>query len=163
MPPLEPAHRHNATSRNLLIAKQPTTLAVLASKQPTKLSHSLQTGDLNLVAMKTSEVAFQIYGCSQALDTPVMHWKHLIEVRCRELILRLADFPTSLLQFCHTQKSVCFGGVEPHVRVMPVQTFFDYTEREKFLRDNTELQTYLAELAVVPELLDRACRSLQAS
>jgi len=157
MPPLEPAHRHNATSQNLLIAKQPTTLAVLASKQPTNLSHSLQTGDLNLVAMKTSEVAFQIYGCGQALDTPVMHWKHLIEVRCRELILRLADFPTSLLQFCHTQKSVCFGGVEPHVRVMPVQTFFDYTEREKFLRDNTELQTYLAELAVVPELLDRAC------
>jgi len=106
--------------------------------------------------MKTSEVAFQIYGCGHALETPVMHWKHLIEVRCRDLILRLADFPTSLLQFCHTQKSVCFGGVEPHVRVMPVQTFFDYTEREKFLRDDTELQAYLAKLAV-PELLDRAC------
>ena len=86
-----------------------------------------------------------------------MHWKHLIEVRCHDLILRLADFPTSLLQFCHTQKSVCFGGVEPHVCVMPVQTFFDYTEREKFLRDDTEMQAYLAELTVVLELLDRAC------
>jgi len=42
------------------------------------------------------------------------------------------------------------------VRVMPVQTFFDYTKREKFLRDDTELQAYLAKLAV-PELLDRAC------
>jgi len=107
--------------------------------------------------MKTSEVAFQICSCGHALETPVMHWKHLIEVRCRDLILRLADFPTSLSQFFHTQKSVCFGGVEPHVRVVPVQTFFDYTEREKFLRDDTELKAYLAELAVVPELLDRAC------
>ena len=67
--------------------------------------------------MKTSEVAFQIYGCGHALETPY-----------RGLISRLADFSTSLLQFCHTQKSVCFGGVEPHVRVMPVQTFFDYTD-----------------------------------
>ena len=107
--------------------------------------------------MRTSEVALQIYGCGHALETPVMYWKLLIEVRCRDIILRLADFPTSVLQFCHTQKTVCFGGVEPHVRVMPVQTFFDYTEREKFLRDDTELQAYLAELAVVPELLDRAC------
>jgi len=40
---------------------------------------------------------------------------------------------------------------------MPMQTFFDYTVREKFLRDDTELQAYLAELAVVPELLDCAC------
>jgi len=105
--------------------------------------------------MRTSEVAFQIYGCGHALETPVMYCKLLIEVRCRDLILRLADFPTSLLQFCHTQKTVCFGGVEPHVRVMPVQTFFDYTEREKFLHDETELQAYLAELTVL-ELLDRA-------
>jgi len=107
--------------------------------------------------MKTSEDALQIYGYGHALETPVMHWKHLIEVRCRDLILRLADFPTSLSQFFHTQKSVCFEGVEPHGRVVPVQTFFDYTEREKFLRDDTELQEYLAELAMVPELLDRAC------
>ena len=106
--------------------------------------------------MRTGEVALQIYGCGHALETPVMYWKLLIEVRCRDIILRLAD-STSLLQFCHTQKTVCFGGVEPHVRVVPVQTFFDYTEREKFLRDNTELQAYHAELAVVPELLDRAC------
>jgi len=34
MPPLEPAHRHNATSQNLLISKQPTTIAVLASRLP---------------------------------------------------------------------------------------------------------------------------------
>jgi len=107
--------------------------------------------------MKTSEVAFQIYGCGHALEKPAMHWKRLIEVGCRDLILRLVDFPTSLSQFFHTQKSVCFGGVEPHVRMVPVQTFFDYTEREKLLRDDTELQAYLAELAVVPELLDRAC------
>jgi len=97
-----------------------------------------------------------MYGCGHALETPVMYWKLLIEVRCCDIILRLADFPTSLLQFCHTQKTVHFGGVEPHVRVMPVQTFFDYTEREKFLRDDTELQANLAKLAV-PELLDRAC------
>jgi len=44
--------------------------------------------------MRTSEVAFQIYGCSHALETPVMYWKLLIEVRCRDLILHLADFPT---------------------------------------------------------------------
>jgi len=42
------------------------------------------------------------------------------------------------------------------VRVVPVQTFHDYTEREKFLSDNTELQAYLTELAEVNELLDRA-------
>ena len=107
--------------------------------------------------MRTSEVALQIYGCGHALETPIMYWKLLIEVRCRDIILRLADFPSSLLQFCHTQKTVCFGGVEPHVRVMrPVQIFFDCTEREKFLRDDTELQAHLAELAI-PELLDRAC------
>ena len=120
------------------------------------MAHSLQTGDSNLVAMRTSEVALQIYGCGHALETPIMYWKLLIEMRCRDIILCLADVPSLLLQFCHTQKTVCFGGVEPHVRVMPVQTFFDCTEREKFLRDNTELQAYLAELAV-PELLDRAC------
>ena len=34
--------------------------------------------------------------------------KHLIKVRCCYLILRLTDFPTSLSQFFHTQKSVCF-------------------------------------------------------
>ena len=105
--------------------------------------------------MRTSEVALQIYGCGHALETPIMYWKLLIEVRCRDIILCLGDFPSSLLQLCHTQKTVCFGGVEPHVRVMPVQTFFDCTEREKFLRDDTELQAYLAELAV-PELLDRS-------
>jgi len=88
---------------------------------------------------------------------PVVHWKHLVLVRCRDLILRLADFPVSLSLFQHTQKSVCFGGVEPHVRVVPVQTFFDYAEREKFLRDDPELQAFLAGLAVRPALLDRAC------
>jgi len=65
----------------------------------------------------------------------------------------------SLLLTTNTRVFRCgegFGGVEPHVRVVPVQTFFDYTEREKFLRDNKELQVYLTELAVVPELLDRA-------
>jgi len=97
-----------------------------------------------------------MHGCGHALETPIMYWKLLIEVRCRDIILRLADFPSSLLQLCHTKKTVCFGGVEPHVHLMPVQTFFDCTEREKFLRDDTELQAYLAELAV-PELLDRAC------
>jgi len=80
--------------------------------------------------MRTSEVALQIYGCGHALETPIMYWKLLIEVRCRDIILCLADVPSSLLQFCHTQKTVCFGGVEPHVRVMPVQIFFDCTERE---------------------------------
>jgi len=35
---------------------------------------------------------------------PVVHWKHLVHVRCRDLVLRLADFPTSLSPFVHTQK-----------------------------------------------------------
>ena len=120
------------------------------------MDHRLQTGDSNLVVMRTSEVALQIYGCGHALETPIMYWKLLIEVHYRDIILRLADFPSSLLQFCHTQKTVCFGGVETHVRVMFVQIFFDCTEREKFLRDDTDMQAYLAELAV-PELFDRAC------
>jgi len=34
MPKWEPAHRHNATPQNLLISKQQTTLAMLASRLP---------------------------------------------------------------------------------------------------------------------------------
>ena len=75
------------------------------------MAHSLQTGDSNLVAMRTSEDALQMHGCGHALETPIMYWKLLIEVRCRDIILRLADFPSSLLQLCHTKKTVCFGGV----------------------------------------------------
>ena len=99
------------------------------------------------------------YPCEDLLFSlfPVTRWKHLVQVRCHDLILRLPDFPMSLSPFVHTQRSACFGGVEPHVRVVPVQTFFDYAERDKFLRDDTELQAYLAELAVVSELFDRAC------
>ena len=43
--------------------------------------------------MRTSEVALQIYGCGHALETPIMYWKLLIEVHCRDIIVCLADVP----------------------------------------------------------------------
>ena len=54
---------------------------------------------------KTSEVAFHIYGGGQALETPVMHWTHLIEVRCRDLILCLAPH-VALAVLSHAEERV---------------------------------------------------------
>ena len=137
-------------ARGLQLKEGPNGKTVsIASQMGTSDSYEKSASDGTVSQVECEDLPFALF--------PVVHWKHAVRVRCRDLILRLKDFPQSLSDFAHTRKKCDFGGVEPHLRLVPVHTYYDWTKREGFLREAPVLAEYLGEHKGVPEILDRAC------
>jgi len=116
------------------------TTVSIASQMGTSDSyeHTASDGTVNMI--ECDDLLFALF--------PVVHWKHAVRVRCRDLILRLPAFPQSLSDFAHTRRKCDFGGVEPHLRLVPVHTYYDWTKREGF--DAPVLEEHLASTRTCP-------------
>jgi hypothetical protein len=78
---------------------------------------------------------------------PVIHWKHVIQVRCIDQILRLYRMPPPESRL---------GGVQQHVRVIEAHAWFEFLAKDLLLSVE-ETAAYLAESKDIPKIRDATC------